>query len=138
MVTLQQNEVQEPKMRVFQRVLLLVAYCVYHTNKREYVSLCVNSQIPNPENPESLNFYSVIFQQDDPPNNFVVILRDYLINSFRNMWIGRAAPKHWAPRSPDMTPLDFFAWSFIKSKVYKARYPDLHGLRHAFAKRHKH
>ena len=24
----------------------------------------------------------------------------------------------WPPRSPDLTPLDFFLWSYIKCKVY--------------------
>ena len=24
----------------------------------------------------------------------------------------------WPPRSPDLTPLDFFLWSYIKSTVY--------------------
>jgi hypothetical protein len=54
---------------------------------------------------------------------------DYLNNSFRNTWIGRAAPKHWARSSPDLTPLHFFTWCFIKSKVYKTTVPDLHDLR---------
>jgi hypothetical protein len=45
------------------------------------------------------------------------------------MWIGRAASKLWAPRSPDLTPLDFFVWGFIKSKVYKTKVPDPHDLR---------
>jgi transposase len=54
---------------------------------------------------------------------------DYFNNSFRNTWIGRAAPKHWAPRPLYLTPLDFFTWCFIKSNVYKAKVPDLHDLR---------
>jgi hypothetical protein len=27
-----------------------------------------------------------------------------------------------------LTPADFFAWGFIKSKVYKTKVPDLHDL----------
>jgi hypothetical protein len=30
---------------------------------------------------------------------------------------------------PDLTPLDFFAWGFIKSQVYKVKVPDPHDLR---------
>jgi hypothetical protein len=48
---------------------------------------------------------------------------DYLNNTFQNIWIGTAASQHWAPRSPDLTPLGFFAWCFIRSKVL-----DLHDL----------
>ncbi|GFG33206.1 hypothetical protein Cfor_02512, partial [Coptotermes formosanus] len=38
-------------------------------------------------------------------------------------WIGRAATgdNHllpWPPRSPDLTPCDFFLWGFVKGSVY--------------------
>ena len=26
---------------------------------------------------------------------------------------------NWPPRSPDLTPLDYYLWSHLKSKVYK-------------------
>ena len=35
----------------------------------------------------------------------------------------------WAPRSPDLTPLDFFAWGFIKSKVYQVKVNNLQQLK---------
>jgi hypothetical protein len=31
---------------------------------------------------------------------------------------GRAAPIPWPLRSPDLTPLDFFSWGFVKDRVY--------------------
>ena len=34
-------------------------------------------------------------------------------------WIGRGGPIPWPPRSPDLTPLDFFVWSFLKQEVYR-------------------
>ena len=34
----------------------------------------------------------------------------------------------WAPRSPDLTPLDFFAWGYIKSLVYRTKVRDLANL----------
>ena len=27
--------------------------------------------------------------------------------------------QEWPPRSPDLTPLDFFLWGYIKSRVYE-------------------
>lgn len=27
-------------------------------------------------------------------------------------------PREWPPRSPDLTPLDFFLWGYLKDKVY--------------------
>ena len=35
----------------------------------------------------------------------------------------------WAPRSPDMTPLDFFLWGHIKSNIYKTNVRDLDDLK---------
>ena len=37
--------------------------------------------------------------------------------------IGRKGPKDltlhsWPPRSPDMTPRDFFLWGYVKERVY--------------------
>ncbi|ERL95808.1 hypothetical protein D910_00344, partial [Dendroctonus ponderosae] len=33
-------------------------------------------------------------------------------------WIGRNGFQNWPPRSPDLTPLDFFLWGYIKGIVY--------------------
>ena len=30
----------------------------------------------------------------------------------------RRGPIEWPPRSPDLTPLDFFLWGYLKSIVY--------------------
>jgi hypothetical protein len=44
-------------------------------------------------------------------------------------WIGRAAVNGdknllpWAPRSPDLTPCDFFLWGFVKDSVYVSPLP---------------
>ena len=41
---------------------------------------------------------------------------------FPQRWIGRNSPLiHWPPRSPDLTPMDFYFWGHIKNKVYKTR-----------------
>ncbi|CAD0200597.1 unnamed protein product [Chrysodeixis includens] len=33
-------------------------------------------------------------------------------------WIGRFGPVRWPPRSPDLTPMDFFLWGFVKGEVH--------------------
>lgn len=35
----------------------------------------------------------------------------------------------WPPRSPDLTPLDYFLWGHLKNVVYKTRPPNLEVLR---------
>ncbi|GBM72564.1 hypothetical protein AVEN_81835-1 [Araneus ventricosus] len=42
-----------------------------------------------------------------------------LLDSVPEYWIGREGQLPWAPRSPDITPLDFFLWGFVKDIVYQ-------------------
>ncbi|GBN34291.1 hypothetical protein AVEN_34826-1 [Araneus ventricosus] len=35
-------------------------------------------------------------------------VRTFLDTTFPNRWIGRGGPIAWPPKSPDITPLDFF------------------------------
>jgi hypothetical protein len=58
------------------------------------------------------------FQQDGAPAHYHIDVRNYLDAQFPNRWIGRNGPVAWPPRSPDMTPLDFFFWGHMKSLVY--------------------
>jgi hypothetical protein len=39
-------------------------------------------------------------------------------------WIGRSGPIAWPPRSPDLTPLDFFLWGYVKNIAYQAKIND--------------
>jgi hypothetical protein len=58
------------------------------------------------------------FQQDGAPLHYLEAVREYLDTRFLGRWIGRAAPIAWPPRSPDLTPLYFFFWGFVKDRVY--------------------
>jgi len=35
----------------------------------------------------------------------------------------------WPPRSPDITPLDFFLWGFVKDIVFSTPVPDITNLK---------
>ena len=61
---------------------------------------------------------TVIFQQDGAPAHSSSQVRDTLDVALPGRWIGRGGPISWPPRSPDLTPLDFFLWGYLKSKVY--------------------
>lgn len=50
----------------------------------------------------------VYFQQDGAPPHFHRDVRNFLNISFPNKWIGRRGSVEYPPRSPDLTPLDFF------------------------------
>lgn len=59
------------------------------------------------------------FQQDGaPPHNSRVVM-DYLNETYGPQLISNQGHIRWPARSPDLTPLDFFLWGYIKGQVYK-------------------
>lgn len=68
---------------------------------------------------QNIQWNDVYFQQDGAPAHYAVLVRTYLDLVFPNRWIGRLGPISWPPRSPDLTPLDFFLWGFLKDKVFR-------------------
>ncbi|GBL74033.1 hypothetical protein AVEN_230946-1 [Araneus ventricosus] len=60
----------------------------------------------------------IMFQQDGAPPHWGSLVRDFLDETFPDRWIGRDGPTPWRPRSPDITPLDFFNWCYIKDRVF--------------------
>lgn len=43
-----------------------------------------------------------LFQHDDSPPHNSMVVRNFLINTFPNPWIGRGGTIHWTPRFPDL------------------------------------
>ena len=58
------------------------------------------------------------FQQDGHPAHSSNVAVRVLNRTFPNKWIGRRGPHAWPPRSPDLTPLDYFLWGYVKQRVY--------------------
>jgi hypothetical protein len=63
------------------------------------------------------------------PPHFGAIVRTALDERFPGRWIGRGGPINWPPRSPDLTPMDFFVWGYIKVIVYSEEVESLPDLR---------
>ena len=76
-----------------------------------------------------LKLVSKIFQQDGAPPHCGSHVRRFLDAIFPNRWIGRHGPTPWPPRSPDITPLDFFLWRDVKDKVFSTPVPDITNLK---------
>lgn len=72
---------------------------------------------------QNIPWADVYFQQDGAPAHSSRLVTRYLNIVFPGRWIGRFGPMPWPPRSPDLTPLDFFLWGFLKDKVFRTR-PD--------------
>ena len=69
------------------------------------------------------------FQQDGSPAHNSRAVINYLNNKFDHKWIGTRGPVAWPARSPDLTPLDFCLWGYIKDKVYLLQYQNINELR---------
>lgn len=60
---------------------------------------------------------NLYFQHDRRPARFETSVRSFLDEEFPDRWIGRGGPINWPPRSPDLTPVDFFLWSEVERRV---------------------
>lgn len=69
------------------------------------------------------------FQHDGAPAHRDRRSRDYLNQIYPGRWIGNNGPILWPPRSPDLTPLDFFVWGFIKDKVFQTNSDNVQHLK---------
>lgn len=65
------------------------------------------------------------FQQDGAPAHCIMEAREWLMETFDERCIGRLMTRPWPARSPDLNPLDFFFWSFLKEKIYQTPVVDI-------------
>lgn len=61
----------------------------------------------------------LIFQQDGATPHFTAEVRHWLTLNYPT-WIGRGGTVAWPARSPDLSPMDFCVWGWMKQKVYSA------------------
>lgn len=61
----------------------------------------------------------MIFQLDGAPAHKFHKVASFLNRKYPGKWIGLNGPVKWPPRSPDLTPLDFFLWGYLKELVYQ-------------------
>jgi hypothetical protein len=71
--------------------------------------------------PPKLNSNNLILELDGSPVNFLHTVHDCLNVNFPGRWIGRGLPIAWPLRSPDLTHLDFFLWSYVEDQMYSQR-----------------
>ena len=62
-------------------------------------------------------------QQDRAQAHTAGVTIEILKTVFPNRLISRFGDVPWAPRSPDLTPLHFFFWRYLKGNVYINRHP---------------
>lgn len=89
---------------------------------------CLATLFPNPEDPDVPNNF-LWYQQDGAPPHYSRPVRVYLDTVFPERWIGRRGPVEWPVSSPDLTPLGYFLWGYLKCKVYINRPNNIENLK---------
>jgi len=77
-----------------------------------------------PEHPEDVPLDTkrhMCLQHDGSPIHCTRKVTQHLNNTYPNWWIGRGSLIHWPARSPDLTPLDFCLWGWLKREVYRTK-----------------
>ena len=97
----------------------------YTLNDQRYLELLEGQILPAiraiiPQN--QLN--NVWFQQDGRPAHNVQVVQTLLRQTFNNKVISNGGPVNWPARSPDITPLDFYLWGYVKNEVYEFEPPE--------------
>ena len=62
-------------------------------------------------------------QHDGAPLHFSVDVRNHLNAVFPGRWIGRGGLTAWLARSPDLNPLYYFQWEYLKLLVFETPRP---------------
>jgi len=84
-------------------------------NGERYRAMIRDFLMPKVEENEMQGYW---FQQDGATAHTSLETMNLLQQIFPNRIISKNGDFAWPPRSPDLTPPDFFLWGYLKSKVY--------------------
>lgn len=87
----------------------------------QYEDMLRNEIVPAIQAIVGENFNQTWFQQDGAAAHYARNVRNYLNVVFPGRWIGRRGSIEWPARSPDLTPLDYFLWGYLKDRVYRTK-----------------
>ncbi|GFU15153.1 DUF4817 domain-containing protein [Trichonephila clavipes] len=87
-------------------------------NGDRYRAMITNFFIPEFNNHDVQELW---FQQDGATCHTARATIDLLKDTFGDRLISRLRPVNWSPRSCDLTPLDYFLWSYLTPDVVKVK-----------------
>jgi len=124
-----ENERDSPKTNVFCAISMSKVYGPYFfpdrtVNGETFRNMLTTWLMPQLEH-DSADF---VYQLDGAPCHYHRNVRNFLNETLPHRWIGRAVNNDhhlllWPPRSPDLTPCDFFLWGYVKDSAYKPPLP---------------
>lgn len=68
-----------------------------------------------------INLEEQWLMQDGATPHTANLTMTFLNENFNGRLISKRSDFVWAPRSPDLNPLDFFLWGYCKSNVYRSK-----------------
>ncbi|GBM73008.1 hypothetical protein AVEN_229440-1 [Araneus ventricosus] len=68
--------------------------------------------------PDRFVFRNEWFEHDCAPAHKTSSVKQYLVEEFVEQIIGYGGFQEWPSRLPDLTPMDFFLWGYLKQQVY--------------------
>lgn len=101
-----------------------------HLTGETYLSFLIHEMGNLLENVNLHTRMNMWFQHDGAPPHYFAPVRQYLNNWLPDRWIGRGGPLAWPPRSPDLSPGDFFLWGYVKHLVYRDKPTTLEDMKH--------
>ncbi|GBP69149.1 hypothetical protein EVAR_47424_1 [Eumeta japonica] len=88
----------------------------FTVNSERYMEMLDEFFVPELQNFPGCN-RRTWFQQDGATSHTSYRSLPRVREIFPGKLISRRGDINWPPRSPDLTPMDFFLWSYVKSKV---------------------
>ncbi|GFV55608.1 DUF4817 domain-containing protein [Trichonephila clavipes] len=86
-------------------------------NAQRYLTLLRETVVPCLI--QRVQISNVTFMQDGATSHTAKLVKAFLIQTFgEDRIVSRRCRYPWPPRSPDLTPADFWLWGYLKSRVY--------------------
>lgn len=75
----------------------------------------------------------IVLQQDGAPPHTSASAKEILGRYFPGRVISQGFGVKWPPRSPDLSPADFWLWGYLKSRVYLQKPKNLTDLKNSIS-----
>ena len=102
-------------------------------NSARYVAMIRNFLVPELRR-RRLNQFRILFQQDGATVHTSKEAMAELRRLFPGKLVSHRGDVPWLPRSPDLSPWDFFLWGYLKGKVYVDKPRDIPHLQNAIGR----
>lgn len=98
-----------------------IRYLIYDEklNSNKYLDILATVVEEFTDNLSLQDYRTCWYQLDGAPAHCTAEVTAALDRMFEDRWFRRLGPWNWPPRSPDITPLDFYLWGTLKEKVYQ-------------------